>query len=78
MNILDFVAFEDHNEYSLNDLRILRTRFRNIAFKYIITTEKDWVKLPEKELDESWIAPIQRQLDSTDVDVVRQALAVGS
>ena len=55
VNILDFKTFQDHHKYTIKDLDFLRSRSAGFASKYIITTEKDWVKLPQNELDDSWV-----------------------
>ncbi len=55
VNILDFATFQDHHRYTEKDLMQLRFRSQRLASNYIITTEKDWVKLPQDELDDAWL-----------------------
>ena len=55
VNILDFATFQDHHQYTTTELLQLRSRSKRLASNYIVTTEKDWVKLPKDELDEDWL-----------------------
>ena len=41
------MVFPDHYDYSLNDLKKIQNSARNENLK-IITTEKDYMKIPEK------------------------------
>jgi len=50
--ISDFVTFKDHHQYTNKDIEDLETLLRKSDAELILTTEKDWVKLPElKNLD---------------------------
>jgi tetraacyldisaccharide 4'-kinase len=45
-NVAREIVFPDHNDYSLNDLEKIRNIAKNEKLK-IITTEKDFMKIPE-------------------------------
>ncbi|MBN2413295.1 tetraacyldisaccharide 4'-kinase [candidate division KSB1 bacterium] len=41
-----FIKFKDHHFYTEKDILGIEETFKNSSAKYILTTEKDWVKLP--------------------------------
>jgi len=43
-----FLKFKDHHFYSAKDIASIEKAFKSVTAKYIITTEKDGVKLPLK------------------------------
>jgi tetraacyldisaccharide 4'-kinase len=69
VNILEFKTFQDHHQYTANDIELLSNCFQRFASKFIITTEKDWVKLPIEELDDSWLF-VRVRLKSKDDDLL--------
>ncbi|HET9490426.1 MAG TPA: tetraacyldisaccharide 4'-kinase [Methylomirabilota bacterium] len=74
--VLDQVSFPDHHWYTLEDLRELNVRARQLGAEALITTEKDWVRLrrlsrPERAL---YILSVQLELLAGD-DLWRAAFA---
>jgi len=55
LNILDHRAFHDHHHYTASDIKHLLASRERLEAQYIITTEKDWVKLPPQSLDAKWL-----------------------
>ena len=55
MNVLHFQSFHDHHRYTAGDINVLRSHVQKFAPQFIITTEKDWVKLPLEDLGDAWI-----------------------
>ena len=55
LSILGHKAFRDHHRYTAKDIRHLVATSKRLDAQYIITTEKDWVKLPIKSLDARWL-----------------------
>jgi len=47
--VLRLLAFNDHHNYSLKDIRQTKEIKEEVGADKIVTTEKDFVKLPEKE-----------------------------
>ena len=45
LNILDHISFDDHHHYGKPDLKIVKTIMKKKGARFIITTEKDLVKL---------------------------------
>jgi len=45
LNILDHISFDDHHRYGKSDLKIVKTIMDKQEAEYIITTEKDLIKL---------------------------------
>ncbi len=43
--MVDYHPFPDHHEYTSADLRAIEETARRVGAKYILTTEKDAVKL---------------------------------
>ena len=54
MNLLGFLAFKDHYKFEANDIFKVERIFEQSSAEIIVTTEKDWVKLPLDLLDEHW------------------------
>jgi len=53
--VIRFIVFRDHHKYGINDIRRLEKYFQEARADLIVTTEKDWVKLPpEKTYDSQW------------------------
>ena len=50
INIIEEMIFPDHNIYTDEDINIIKSKAKNLNAK-IITTEKDYVKLSEKNRD---------------------------
>lgn len=45
LEILDFRVFPDHHGYTPGDIRSLRLAGETVGARYLLTTEKDWVKI---------------------------------
>lgn len=45
LNVTGHAAFPDHHHFNPHDLRLAIMQARALAARYIVTTEKDWVKL---------------------------------
>jgi len=41
-----FIKFKDHHFYTEKDISLIENTFKNGSSKHILTTEKDWIKLP--------------------------------
>lgn len=54
VNFAGFAAYKDHHNYQKSDIENIYTFFEASAADIIVTTEKDWVKLPLELLDEHW------------------------
>jgi tetraacyldisaccharide 4'-kinase len=54
VNFSGFVAYNDHYDYQGDDINNIYNMFQAANADLIITTEKDWVKLPLDLLDEHW------------------------
>ncbi len=52
MNLVGFWAYKDHYRYNGNDIENISKQLSNADI--IVTTEKDWVKLPLDLLNEHW------------------------
>jgi len=49
-NILDFVDFSDHHHYTREEVDALRVRRDLLRADFLITTEKDWVKIAADDI----------------------------
>lgn len=47
VNVLDYKVFKDHYQYKMDDIATLEKWRQDKGAEWIITTQKDWVKLPE-------------------------------
>lgn len=47
MNIVGSQIFSDHKPYTQKDLDLIQTQFKSSGAEILVTTEKDYVKLPE-------------------------------
>ena len=45
LNVLDHISFDDHHHYDKADLKIIKTIMEKQGARFIITTEKDLIKL---------------------------------
>lgn len=54
VKVLDYKVFKDHYQYKNDDVVNLEKWRNDIGAKWIITTQKDWVKLPVENLPENW------------------------
>ena len=45
MNVLDHISFDDHHHYGKEDLKIIKTKMVEKEAGFIVTTEKDLIKL---------------------------------
>ncbi|MBN1480241.1 tetraacyldisaccharide 4'-kinase [candidate division KSB1 bacterium] len=54
VNFAGFAAYKDHYYYQKSDIENIYTSYERSAAEIIVTTEKDWVKLPLELLDEHW------------------------
>ena len=45
LNIVDHIFFDDHHEYGKPDLKIIKTKMEEKEAGFIVTTEKDLIKL---------------------------------
>lgn len=45
LNVVDFIRFGDHHRYSMSDVRKIQNSFKRHHLDFIITTEKDSVRL---------------------------------
>jgi len=51
VDIVDFRVFPDHHRYTAGDILSLRRAGEAVGARYLLTTEKDWVKIEALELD---------------------------
>ncbi|MBN1999351.1 tetraacyldisaccharide 4'-kinase [candidate division KSB1 bacterium] len=49
-----FINFRDHHMYTPEDIINIDTQFQSSQAQLVLTTEKDWVKLPVTELKDHW------------------------
>jgi tetraacyldisaccharide-1-P 4'-kinase len=49
-NVVEHAAFNDHHEYNARDIERVKRRCDERSFDYIVTTDKDAVKLARKSL----------------------------
>ncbi len=54
VNLLDKKVFKDHYRYNKDDIAGLEKWRQEKRAEWIITTQKDWVKLPTTMLSEKW------------------------
>ena len=45
LNVLDHISFDDHHHYGKKDLKIIKTIMEKQEAEFIVTTEKDLIKL---------------------------------
>ena len=57
-DIVGFEKFRDHHVYNESDLSRLRKLFEKENADALVTTEKDWVKLPLSEKESNLIVPV--------------------
>ena len=57
-DIVEFQKFRDHYVYNERDMSRLRKLLRKEKADALVTTEKDWVKLPASEKESGLIVPI--------------------
>jgi len=55
LNIVGRRTFHDHHHYASSDIEHLLADSKRLQAQYMITTEKDWVKLPIESLDAQWL-----------------------
>ncbi|MBN1464872.1 tetraacyldisaccharide 4'-kinase [candidate division KSB1 bacterium] len=65
VNILGFMAFNDHHRYGQDDVQKVKMKVQELRADVVLTTEKDWVKLPLDFLDEQWFR-LQIEMKPTD------------
>lgn len=70
LNILDYKAFQDHHQYTASDIKHLLAGRERLDAQYIITTEKDWVKLPPQSLDAKWLYLAIHLVPENESDIV--------
>ncbi|MBN1558848.1 tetraacyldisaccharide 4'-kinase [candidate division KSB1 bacterium] len=54
VNLLGFTAFKDHYRFGQNDILKLQRKVKELSADIVVTTDKDWVKLPLDLIDEHW------------------------
>ncbi len=52
--VAKFLVFKDHHTYTTRDTEKLETLLIESGAEFIVTTEKDWMKLPEPKKPDSW------------------------
>ena len=50
-NIVDFLVFPDHHYYNHTDINRIINRALKHKAEFIVTTEKDWIKLPKQSTE---------------------------
>ena len=45
MNVLDHISFDDHHHYDKTDLKMIKKIMEKQKARFIVTTEKDLIKL---------------------------------
>jgi len=53
-NIIKFMAYKDHHGYTQTDIQHMEETATKLGATMIVTSEKDWVKLPKSILDDRW------------------------
>ena len=54
-HVAAFFTFRDHYRYSKRDIESLKHRAQEQSARYVITTEKDWVKLENFDTPPDWL-----------------------
>ena len=49
-NVVQTISFKDHHHYTANDLEEILKQYNDLKPEYILTTEKDIIKLPQSDL----------------------------
>lgn len=62
LDVVESIAFSDHHPYDLNDLTALHTKAGNLGAR-LITTEKDFLRLPKTEGIEIETVPVDMVWD---------------
>ena len=55
MEVIELQPFPDHHVYSESEIAQLKTKATSLGATHLVTTEKDWVKLPESERQDRYI-----------------------
>ena len=55
MEVIELQPFPDHHVYSESEIGQLKTKATSLGATHLVTTEKDWVKLPEIERQDGYI-----------------------
>ena len=55
MEVIELQPFPDHHIYSESEIAELKTKAMNSGATHLVTTEKDWVKLPESDREDGYI-----------------------
>jgi tetraacyldisaccharide 4'-kinase len=63
VNVEKFISFKDHKKYNKSDINYLLNIAKSHKCKYIITTEKDLVKLNLKEFDNYNLIVLEMRVD---------------
>ena len=66
LNIVDFVGFEDHTEYTMDKIKMLKKKFKNSGANKFLTTTKDAVKLSSDFLQQTDIFEIGYTIENVD------------
>jgi len=70
LNIVADISFEDHKKYTTNDLQNIKQCFINSTADKMITTTKDYVKLPKEFCEAMQIEVFEIGYDIQDVDSI--------
>ncbi len=78
VSITDFNAFPDHHFYTDCELESLKKKAERLGAELILTTEKDWVKLPSELLDPRWArVRLALQMDEmSKVSIIEKCLSL--
>ena len=77
IDFIDHIIFNDHYEYKDNDLRLIENKIINHQPDFLITTEKDLIKLKyvNKNINNKLFAlPIQFTISKSCLDIILQKL----
>ena len=79
IDFIDHIIFNDHYEYKDNDLRLIENKIINHQPDFLITTEKDLIKLKyiNKNINNKLFAlPIQFTISKSCLDIILQKLDI--
>ena len=69
-NLVHYLAFADHHPYSETDLVRLQEDAMRLGAQ-LVTTQKDWVRLPAEWRERIFVLPVALALDDDDGDLLR-------
>lgn len=73
--ITKFLTFPDHHKYTLSEIDRLQNIYKEADAEFLITTEKDWVKISQKNTSEPYWCYLKVAIEPDDEKNLEHALA---